>query len=255
MKSALILLLAVAVRAGEPSPPPPAISPPISEPAGWQFSLGIYAPLMGLEGDIGIAGLSAAVDIPFEDILENLDAGASLAFEGRYGKWSLTGDFIWLKLSDSFHPAFNSRLNFRQEQIAASLVLGYALFDNGCTTLDLLAGGALTHINADLELLTPGLPVTVRRASGSRTWIDPFIGLRLRHQISDRWTLWFRGEYGGFGVSSDEYWQAIAGISYRIGEHTSLALAYRIIAVDYDRGNFQYDTEMSGPNLGLVFRF
>ena len=101
----------------------------------------------------------------------------------------------------------------------------------------------------------PALPVTVRSASGSQDWIDPFVGLRIRHQLSDRWSIWLRGDYGGFEVSSDEYWQVIAGIGYKLSEHTTLALAYRIMSVDYHQGNFNYDTQMEGPNLGLIFKF
>ena len=99
------------------------------------------------------------------------------------------------------------------------------------------------------------MPVATRSASGSQEWIDPFVGLSLRHQLSDRWSLWLRGDYGGFGVSSDEYWHLIAGVSYRVSDCTSIALAYRMIGVDYQQGGFTYDTEMAGPNLGLVFRF
>ena len=106
-----------------------------------------------------------------------------------------------------------------------------------------------------MKTFTPRLPVNVRNASGSQEWIDPFVGLRLRHQLSDRWAVWVRGDYGGFGVSSDEYWQFLAGVAYRLSERTSIALAYRIVSVDYEKGSFLYDTEMAGPNLGLVFRF
>ena len=63
------------------------------------------------------------------------------------------------------------------------------------------------------------------------------------------------GTFGSFDVSSDEYWQVIAGISYPLTENTSLALAYRMLSVDYQQGGFLYDTKTSGPNVGLVFRF
>ena len=251
-----LLAAAPLSHAGETYTPAsaPAITP-AAESSGWKFSGAIYAPLMGLEGDIGVAGLSTSVDLSFGDILEELDGGATAAFEARYDRWSITGDFIWLKLSGSAQPTANSYVGLRQEQILASLTLGYSIFDNDCTTIDLLAGGALNSIDADLELFTPRLPVTTRSASGSEEWIDPFVGLRIRHQLSDRWSVWLRGDYGGFEVSSDEYWQVIAGIGYNLTENVTLALAYRIMSVDYHQGTFVYDTQMDGPNLGLVFKF
>ena len=249
-----LLAAASLCHAGETYTPAPQITP-AAESSGWKFSGAIYAPLMGLEGDIGVAGLTTSVDLSFGDILEELDGGATAAFEARYDRWSITGDFIWLKLSGSAQPTANSYVGLKQEQILASLTLGYALFDNDCTTIDLLVGGAVNSIDADLELFTPRLPVTIRGASGSEEWIDPFVGLRIRHQLSDRWSVWLRGDYGGFEVSSDEYWQVIAGIGYNLTENVTLALAYRIMSVDYHQGTFVYDTQMDGPNLGLVFKF
>lgn len=228
---------------------------PAPESSEWQFLLATYAPLMGIEGTVGVGGLTSNIDVPFDDILEELDGGFMTAFEARRNRWSITGDFIWLKLSGDAQPTPNSYAGFKQEQIMASLALGYELYGSESTTFDLLGGAALTSLDADLELATPLLPVTTRAASGSDTWIDPFVGLRVRHRLSDRWAIFATGTYGGFGVSSDEYWQAIAGISYGLTENASIALAYRIISTDYSKGAFVYDVETSGPNIGLVLKF
>jgi hypothetical protein len=252
--AALIAALPGTARAAEPSPRSSALLP-APEASEWEFLGALYAPLMGLEGDIGVGPITTAVDLSFGDILEELDGGLTAGFEARRDRWSITGDFIWLKLSASANPAANSYLRFRQEEILASVALGYELCGTERTTLDLLAGAALTSLDVDLELNTPALPVTTRTASGSQEWIDPFVGMRVRHRLSDRWGVFARAEYGGFGVSSEEYWQVLAGISYRTTECTSIALAYRIMAVDYHQAAFDYDTEMSGPNLGLVFQF
>ena len=250
----LVAALVLPALAGEPVPPPEISSVPESS-SGWEFTGTLYAPLMGLEGDVGVGPVSTPLDLSFGDILEELDGGITAAFEARRERWSLTGDFIWLKLSASAQPTANSYLGFRQEEIIASLALGYELYGSDSTSIDLLAGAAYTGMDVDLEPFTPRLPTTLRAGSGSQDWIDPFVGLRVRQHLGGRWSVWARGDYGGFGVSSDEYWQLIAGISCRLSQHTSLALAYRMIGVDYQQGTFTYDTEMSGPNLGLVFRF
>lgn len=56
-------------------------------------------------------------------------------------------------------------------------------------------------------------------------------------------------------ISSEEYWQALAGVGYQLTEKTSLALAYRIISVDYKQSGFVYDTDTAGPNIGLIVKF
>lgn len=252
-----IALLAAAplCHAGEPDFESAPISPAPAASSEWNFLLALYAPLMGLDGTLGAGGLTTEVDIPFDDIFDNLDGSFMAAIEARRGRWSVIGDFFWLKVSDSVRPTANSNLGFRQEQTLATLALGYELYGNDRTTLELLGGAALTHLEVDLKLFTPSLPVTRRSVSGSETWIDPFVGLQVRHRLSDRWSVFATGIYGGFEVSSDEYWQALAGFSYRFTENAHLAIAYRVIATDYRDGDFIYDVESSGPNIGVVFSF
>ncbi len=252
---AIALLAAPLCHAGEPDLESAPISPAPAASSEWNFLLALYAPLMGLDGTVGVRGLSTEVDIPIDDILDNLDGAFMAAFEARRGRWSVIGDFFWLKISDSAPLIANSYLKFRQEQTLASLALGYQLYGDENTTFDLLGGAALTHLDVDLSLFTPRLPVTNRETSGSQTWVDPFVGLKVRHRLTDRWSVFATGLYGGFGVASDEYWQALAGVSYRVTENAHLALAYRVIATDYRDGNFIYDAESSGPNIGLVFTF
>ena len=227
-----------------------------SSSSDWEFTLALYAPLMGLVGDIGVAGLQPAnVDMSFGDILDELDGGLSGAFEARRGPWSIAVDAIWMKVSASAPGLGSSYIRLSEDQLTASLTLGYEIYGNETTSLDLVGGVALSSLDVDLDLLTPNLPVKVRSGSGSQEWLDPFIGLRYHQQLGDCWSIFASGNYGSFDVSSEEYWQIIAGVSYRINDCTSIALAYRMISVDYHQAGFVYDVISSGPNLGLVFRF
>lgn len=241
-----------AARAGESHTAAPSPAP---DSSGWQFMGAVYAPLMGLEGTVGIRSFSSEVDLPFRDIIKNLDAGLTGTFEARRNRWSVNGDFIWLKISSSDEPTPLSNVSFKEEELIASLALGYEVYGDEKTNLDVLGGAALTYLDAELNLFTPSLPISSRSSSGTLSWIDPFVGLRLRHRLSDRWGIFATGLYGGFGASSDPYWQALGGFSYWINENVALALAYRIIATDYQNGGFVYDVKTSGLNLGVVFRF
>ncbi len=260
MKSTFLPAAALFLAASVPSfagTPDFEVAPAPVAPAdsGWSFELALYAPMMGLDGKTGIAPVYSDIDISFDDILDNLDGSLSGAFEARYDRWTITADLIWIKLSDSSYPTANSYLGLELQQYMGSLTVGYELFNNDCTRLEILGGAALTSLDVDVDLFTPRLPTTTRYASGSETWIDPVVGLRLRHKLSERWGLFATGVYGGFGVSSDEYWQAMGGIAYRLTEHSTIALAYRAISVDYQDGRFLYDATASGPTLGVIFNF
>lgn len=256
MKRTLLPLFALplALHAGDTTGEA-AIPDAAATGSGWEITSAFYAPLMGLEGSVGLFGVGPFdVDSSFSDVFDIMDAGLSGAFEFRHGPWSVQADAIWLKLSDAVEPLPGTRFGFHQEQFMGSLAAAYDVYADETTSLRVIAGAAINHIKLDLDF-TPPPPLRPRSNSGSQTWIDPFIGIGVRHSLTDRWTLFADGLYGGFGVSSEEYWQVVAGIGYHLTENTSLAIAYRTIAVDYAQGGFVYDTETSGPNIGLLVRF
>ena len=62
-------------------------------------------------------------------------------------------------------------------------------------------------------------------------------------------------DVGGFGVSSDSTWQVMGALSYRLTDRIIARAGYRHLEVDYDNDGFVYDVELSGPILGVSFRF
>ena len=73
--------------------------------------------------------------------------------------------------------------------------------------LDLLAGGRYWYLNGDIDVgaaLTTNRNLITRNISqsGSKEWIDPFVGLRTRIQLSKNLMLVLRGDIGGFSVGS-----------------------------------------------------
>ena len=57
-----------------------------------------YLWMTGLEGDVGIEGNPAYVDVSFSDILDNLDFAAQINFEARKGKWAFFIAPTYLKI-------------------------------------------------------------------------------------------------------------------------------------------------------------
>lgn len=249
-------LLAAPSFAGTPEMEPTITQAP-EKSNRWDYILAVYSPMMGLDGTVGVGPVIGNVDIPFSDILDSLDGGVFTAFEARGDRWSVNGDIFWLKMSTSSNPTPNTYLGVKQEQFMSTFTTGYELYEDESTIFDIFGGLALTSLSVDLDLTRfplLGAPVS-RTTSGSETWVDPIVGLRVRHQLSERWGLFATGAYGGFDVGSEEYWQFVAGISYRLSEHSSIALAYRGIGTDYTDGNFVYNTKSFGPNLGILFNF
>ena len=72
-------------------------------------------------------------------------------------------------------------------------------------------------VDGSVDLGNLGLKRSGSRAvarSGTLEWVDPFVGLRVRHQLSPGSELQFLGDVGGFGVGSDFTWQLFGGYSF-----------------------------------------
>jgi len=96
---------------------------------------------------------------------------------------------------------------------------------------------------------------------GSRDWVDPLIGARLKWNLSDKWSMVLRGDIGGFGLgsASDLTWDLNAGAFYNFTDSFFMGAGYRILDIDKESGSgsdkFVYDVTMNGPWLAAGFTF
>lgn len=90
---------------------------------------------------------------------------------------------------------------------------------------------------------------------GNKDWVDPYVGVRVQHPLSDRWALTGYADVGGFGAGSDLTWQAAVGASYRISDRMNLKFGYRYLYVDYDKNGYVFEMTQDGLYVGLGIRF
>mgnify|MGYP003675233781 CR=1 FL=1 len=221
---------------------------------GWEFQLTPYGWASGLDGAIGVGGLSSNVDIDFSDIFENLDASLMLALDGRRDRVGFILEGFWLKLSDSIDtpgPLF-SEVDIKVEEILINGAVYYRALE-GPLTLDLMAGARYVYIDNELGF-DAGL-AAARSAQGSEDWVDPIVGIRARFDITDRLYAMLLADVGGFGAGSDLTWQVYLGFGYQLTESLDAKIGWRHMEIDYERGGFLYDVEMDGLAIGLGFTF
>jgi F0F1-type ATP synthase membrane subunit b/b' len=89
--------------------------------------------------------------------------------------------------------------------------------------------------------------------SGTKDWVDPFIGVRGYYNFTNDFYAVTKADIGGFGISSDLTWQVYAALGYHLSKSTTIELGYKYMAVDYTSGGFTNDVRTSGVflNLGL----
>jgi opacity protein-like surface antigen len=237
-----------------------------SSGGGWTFEFTPYLWGAGMSGEVGAGALPTLdVDMSFSDILDNLDAGLMGAFEARNGRWGLLFDAIYMKLA---HSATASRtgsgpigatatasaeLEITQTVYAAAVA--YRAIE-GRTPLDVIGGARYAKLTVDAQIDGSFYAQTgTVAASAEKSWVDPYIGVRVQHPIAERWTLVGYADVGGFGVGSDFTWQALAGVNYEFSKSIAGKFGYRYLYVDYDKDGFRYDMANSGLYLGAGIRF
>lgn len=228
----------------------------VGEPERWEVSWTPYLWATGLDGEVGSRGRTTDVDLGFSDVVKDLDGAFVLPIELRKGRWGLVSELILFKLSDQSGtpgPAFGS-VEVSVNETLVQLLPFYRILPQDPVVLDLLAGGRLWHLSAELDFTEGVLPGLV--AEATERWIDPIVGARVLADIGERWRVHGYGDLGGFGISSHFTWQLLATIGYEIGEGTVLRFGYRHIDVDFDddEDGFVFDAGTGGWILGVTIR-
>ncbi len=169
-------------------------------------------------------------------------------YRGEFDNWALNGDYIYLNLGPTIDTPSTS-LDLKQSIWEVSG--GYEIQPG----LELLAGLRYVDLRTVLTLnFLPGSPTT----RASEDWLDPIVGLDYRTALSDKWVFYGRADVGGFGVGSELTWQLGAYFGYNPAPNWNLFGGYRHLAFDYesdDANQFFYDLSVSGPLLGVSFKF
>jgi len=231
-----------------------------SVPSPRSFSVSPYLWFAGLDGRVGVNQRlpSVDVDVNFSEIFKSIDwlpPPVMVVGEVRYGRFAAFTDFIFLGLEDdkgATRGPISVTADVKLDTIVWTFGGAYRVIDMDRGSLDLLAGGRLW--NADVKGTLAG-PLAVRQRSGSKTWVDPIIGINGRIELGSGFALQAEADVGGFGVASDIDWQVLGTLQYQPTEWATLEAGYRYLAVDFDDNGFLFDVALQGPIIGASFRF
>ncbi|MEI7601101.1 MAG: hypothetical protein WCJ41_17510 [Aestuariivirga sp.] len=245
----LCLAVPVAARAAD--------IPPVPDTSDWKFTVALYGWAAGLNGDVGVFGLPPQnVDLPFSDIVQNLDFAVMGLAEARKGRFMMGVDATYTNVGKSVYTPFGvvaNRIDVTNTSLMLTGVAGYGIIDTDMARLDLIAGVRLWSVNNDFD--AKGGLVGGRSWSDGATWADPLVGAKLRVDVLPNVYVASWAMIGGFGVGSDLMWDLMAGAGYDFTDHFSLFGGYRAMSVDYSNDGFVYDVVEQGPVVAAVVKF
>ncbi len=223
----------------------------------WEWRIAPYLWGTSLSGPVAtVPGLPPVdVDASFSDILDNLDFAGMVVVQARNGRWGLSGDVQYVKLSAASGP-LGPTFGQANAKIRNTIVSLYADYQVGQSQEhELWVSGGVRHWSVSTDLSLTAGTAAARTANGSDSWLDPVIGIYGRRDIGERTYVSGWAYVGGFGAGSDSMVDLFGGVGYQFTPTTSGVLGYRYMSVDRSNGSFLYDVEQQGPLLGVVFNF
>lgn len=233
----------------------------------WAVIVSPYVWAASLKGNASLAGFDTDVDVPFSEIFDHLDLALMGNVEVTNGKWGVYFDGQHVQTSqDERVFAHEIGIDIKTTTLAAGAFFkayevelgGQTVFGKPRTiSFEPTVGVRWTELKADVSAF--GVSSTK-----SSDWADPFIGLRMNADLTDRWNLFAEADVGGFDVGSKVSVNAQAYLGYRMemfGKPTILRAGYRLLYQDYENDDFtgankfRWDVSQHGPVVGFSMRF
>lgn len=241
----------------------------------WALQVTGYLWATGLNGNISPFRRAPTLHVEksFSDVMDDLNFGGFVNIWGRYDRFVLSGDLMYVDTTDSkatgplpalqipglptLPPGAAINTDVDTQEFMATLQAGYRIVDTEGFTLDALAGARFWHISNEVAVtashpLIGSVSATHKENFG---WVDPVIGARVFFGVTDRLSLQGQVDIGGFGAGSDLTWSALATVNYIFTDTFSVSAGYKVLDVDYSHDGYVFDSRLSGPVVGLTYRF
>jgi len=247
------------------APAPAPAQTQIQDQQQWRVIFSPYVWGASLTGTAGLVGLTTDVDVPFKEILSNLDMSVMGNIEITNGTYGFYIDGQYTKTSQD-EDVFNERLGLDITSTTLSGGVFYRLYEQqleGTTlygrqrvfAIEPTAGVRWTELKAKVNIG----PYSAQRKAD---WTDPFIGARFLYDVSERWNIAAEADIGGFGAGTKLSANGQIYLGYRtlvFDRPTIWRVGYRALYQDYrdddTREKFRYDVTQHGPVLGVSVQF
>ena len=234
----------------------------------WNWSLTPYGWLASVGADVSVNDqdfVSGGVD--FGDIVDKLDFGFALDFQGRRGRHGFVVDVTIADGKDHekrrpFRGPAGTELVTKGDLEEILLDVGGLYNPRGDGWgWSLIYGARIMDLSQDIEarIETPGQVSESRRYVVGKTAVDGLVGVRYIGHMSERWLFNFRGDVST--GDSEFNLNGLAGVGYIFGQSRRHAIlgGYRYLKIERDERDGVAEIEsrlgMSGPYVAVTIGF
>ena len=223
--------------------------------SGWQYAAELYlwAPQITATTPRGDA------DLPFYQIIDDLQFTFMGAVGARKDKWTLVTDLVYLDVKQDVNRQrdfiFDRELditgNVQMKNWIVTPTVGYAVHESDKARIEILGGLRYLWLKAAADVKFNG--VERFNNSTSDSYWDAIVGARATINLNEKW---YMPIYVDIGTGdSDGTWQGFAGVGYKFNKFNTI-LAYRYLDYNFDESNrVMEELNVKGPFLGFMFKF
>lgn len=222
----------------------------------WRVGAEIY--LWGADTNITTAP-GQDVEVEFDDVVSNLEMAFMGALVARKDRWSWFGDLMYVGIDASNTvPAtipgvptpLDAAVRIEQDAWIVTVGGGYELSSTSDSNVDFVGGIRYFDLSTDLSVdFGGGLAGTLNDSSDV---LDVVVGIKGQTALAHKWTLGYHADVGT--GDSDLTYQALVDFNYSFSK-VALGIGYRFLKWDLDDKGYLDDFQISGPYVGLIFRF
>ena len=217
----------------------------------WRFEFTPYLWFPNISGTIATEPLpKATFESPDLGLLDNVDFATSATFTARDDAWVVLSEFSYTKLGLN-ESISGSELSVDSAVYWATLAGGHSIVAGSAGRVDAFGGVRYTFLDGDVES-SGGVSGSNRN---NQDWFDPLVGFEASGNIAERWRLGLLADVGGFGVGSDFAYEIWPSVSWTYNDIITLHAGYRLLSMDFKRGELEYDVREAGWIVGFGLAF
>jgi hypothetical protein len=192
----------------------------------------------------------------FSDAVSNLKFAFMAGGRLKYKQVSLLYDIVYTNLKNfgatipSSQQLTSANITFKE--FITDLSIAYRINTGSkTTTLDVYAGARFWAVDLETTIIPPNQPQVM--LSGSKSWVDPLIGVQANFTLSKEWYSYVRSDFGGFGANSNWSFMMVGGFGYKFNPNWNTSLGLKYLGVDYEKEKFLFKVNQYGLLLSLGY--
>jgi len=218
-----------------------------AEGEAWQFEVTPFFWGIAFDGTSSVNNLPALdVDMNIDEMFDHFNGGLAAFAVAQKGRWSLLLEATYLSLEKTQDIG---AIEFSQKFNTVLFMNAVAYRLPTTVAIDVYGGARVMALNISNERNGE------ETLDATKSWVDPIVGMHISLPFTEKFGFDFHADMGGFGAGSDFTYMFMPVFSYQFSDLISGKLAYRWLDVDYDKDNFAMDMLISGPMLGVSFKW